>query len=51
MKLLVYKINNIPLTQLDYYNESDLNNNPPYLHIYDNETIPNNYENITSITN
>jgi hypothetical protein len=51
MKLLIYKINNIPLNQLDYYNISDLNNNPAYIDIEDNDSIPNNYSDITSIKN
>jgi hypothetical protein len=36
MKLLIYKINNIPLNQLDYYNVSDLNGNSAYKDIEDN---------------
>ncbi len=49
MKLLIFNLNNIPLNQLDYYNNSDLNGNPPYIDIEDNDTIPNDYTDITSI--
>ena len=51
MKLLVYKINNTPINELDYYNDSDLNGNLSYQHINDDENIPENYQDITSITN